>query len=239
MNEVLGAREGTYFTQWQTATAGNDSFLIVYRLAPLSQNDLAQVFPDSKKPPSYARFMDMVPRWMGDHTLNLTLLNLKTVKIVDKAQPFNFNTRVERVRGWAHYNLPNATPKVVAPTLPLNIADQQRADLRELALAVVLYAQDHNNLIPPMDDLASFKKAIQPYVKAQTLAPPPDKTFYSLNTILSGKKTAHISVPADMIALYQTQPDKDNSRLVAFLDGHVRRLNGAQWLKYKRGSKIK
>lgn len=233
LDELLGARPGNYFTQWQTATTGNDSFLIAYRVAPFSEDAIEKLFPANKRtPPTRAQFMDVIPQWMSERPLSLALLNLKTVKIVQGAHMFKLDTQVERVRLWANKNLAIAPPK---PKTQATQAD----DLRELALSIVLYAQDNDDTIPPMNSVVAFKKAVTSYIKSPTLWRAETKPFYMLNPILSNKKMAHIATPRDMVTLYETQLSSDGLRGVAFLDGHNRRLNATEWLKYKRGSKIK
>ncbi len=232
MEAVLGAQDAIFWTQWRTVSSGNDSFLVVYRVRDFDEDSIENLFPSNRKiAPTTAQFMATIPKWMRERPLDLVLVNLKTVKIIDGAQPFDFEAQVARVRLWADKNLAVAPPK----PLPRRT---QTDDLRELALSIALYAQDNDDTIPPLNDIASFKKAVATYIKSATLWRPQTKPFYTLNPILSGKKIAHISRPADMISIYETQADAKGAREVGFLDGSVRRLDETQWLKYQRGSKI-
>lgn len=231
MQSVVGAQDSVFWTQWQTATAGAHAFLVAYRVRDFDEESLEKLFPlNLKTPPSASQFTATIPSWMRARPLDLVLLNLKTVKIIDGAQRFDFNAQVARVRSWANQNLPVAAPRVSSRT--------RIDELREMALLIALYAQRNDGTIPPMSNFVAFKNAVAPYVKS-AVSLRNDKPFYSLNAVLSGKKMAHISAPRDMIALYETEGDANGARLVAFLDGSVRKLDAKEWLKYKRGSKIK
>ena len=79
-----------------------------------------------------------------------------------------------------------------------------------MALAVMMYAQDFKQTLPPLKTIERAKAALSPYVRDEDIFTQPDtKQPYKTNPILSGKKMAHISDAADMILFYEAKPAPD------------------------------
>jgi prepilin-type processing-associated H-X9-DG protein len=103
-----------------------------------------------------------------------------------------------------------------------------------------MYTQDYDNVLPPMKDAATVKKALLPYVKNDAVfAHPGTKEPYAPNPILSGRKMAHIANSVEMVALYEATPAPDGKRGVVFVDGHAKRVQEEEWARLKRASKLR
>jgi hypothetical protein len=108
-----------------------------------------------------------------------------------------------------------------------------------LGLAVLMYAQDYNDTLPPMKDAITVQTALFPYVKNTMLfAHPSTHEPYLPNPALSGKRISQIRHPSQMVVLYEPSPEADGTRGVLFLDGRARRIPEAAWPRLKQTSKI-
>jgi hypothetical protein len=113
------------------------------------------------------------------------------------------------------------------------------SNLKQITLAMHMYATDHDEMLPPMKDPAQVKALLMPYCKNEELfVDPRTKQPYQVNTVLSDHKLAHITKPDEMVVFYEAAPDDDGMRAVAFLDGRVKRIAEAEWPTVARASKI-
>lgn len=120
---------------------------------------------------------------------------------------------------------------------PMHAATRQR--LKLLGTALIMYAQDYGDTLPPMKSVAAAKKALLPYVKdAAVFAHPTTRELYQPNPTLSGKKLAHIPAPADMVAFYEARPAADGTRGVLYCDSHYGRVYEEEWPRLRQASGI-
>jgi prepilin-type processing-associated H-X9-DG protein len=127
-------------------------------------------------------------------------------------------------------NLKDEFPPPPPPTV--QETDQQSiANLRQLAVALLMYVQDHNEKFPTMTDAAELKTVLLPYLGGN------DKLFYypgtaqaySPNPTLSNRKQAEIINPTQTVVIFEAQPSAGGTRGVAFADGHAKRVPEADW----------
>ena len=113
------------------------------------------------------------------------------------------------------------------------------SNLKQLAVGMLMYAQDHDEQFPPAD---RWSDAIYPYIKNdQLLRCPgtPQREFgYAFNRALSGRRLAEIANPAETPLLFDSKTGKKNAaddgrswpspgrhndgNDCAFVDGHVK-----------------
>ena len=100
---------------------------------------------------------------------------------------------------------------------------------KHLALALIQYQQDYDEVLPPAK--ANYSEVVLPYVrdkKAFTCPQdPPGTVSYSLNKNLAGVTNAQIVAVTSTIMLYEGRDMKPDFRhngkaMIAFADGHVR-----------------
>jgi prepilin-type processing-associated H-X9-DG protein len=138
-----------------------------------------------------------------------------------------------------------------------------QSHLKQLGVALLMYAQDYNEMLPPMKDAAAVKRLLLPYVRGNeaVFVHPQTGEPYRPNPSLSGRRRSSIAMvsgrdsrgkairprrhraeipgsPAQVVAFYEASPAPDGTRAVLFLDGHVGVIRETEWPRLKRASKI-
>lgn len=158
-------------------------------------------------------------------------------------------------------------PVLAAPPSPTGDAagESRRASstsqLKQIGLAVMMYAQDYDEVLPPMENAATVKRLLLPYVRCdeavfvhpltqKLFQPNPSLSRRPLSSVSVDPKTRTLRPPvletrcidmgelAQVVAFYEARPAPDGTRAVLFLDGHVQVIPEAQWPRLKRASKI-
>ena len=209
-----------YFTQGLSLTMGNETFLVAYRAArsniDLNNYYASAVRGNSPKPPAFTR----------DTTLFLSLLNTRTMGNLNEIRLFDTTT----FQSVAAVDAANKTELIEASVKKLRI----------LSTGVIQYAQEHDEKLPPLQNMEVFKKAIFPYVRDNAVFVQPfAKKHYVTNGAMTNKGYANIQFASQIALLYEAQIGSDGKRAVAFADGHVKRVSEAEWTKIKKVSKIK
>jgi hypothetical protein len=211
-----------YYTQGKTVTVSGETYIVAYR--PRSKPVNLPGMMSSSRPPA--------PEKVTPNTvLCLSLLSMKTAGSLEDIRPFNLQDEVTESEqaaqgGGGEESEPSAT-------------GSSQSNLKQLALALTMYTQDYDEVLPPMKQSAAVKKVLMPYVKNEAIFAHPDtKKPYVPNAILSGKKLAHIAKPNEMVAFYEASPGSDGKRWVAYLDAHVAQVSETDWPRVKRASKI-
>jgi hypothetical protein len=211
---LQGPDAGAYFTKGETITVDSQKFLIAYRMKPKPID--FEALERSSTPP---RPEPLTP----DMELTLSLLNLSTTNSFEDIRPFDWNVEQTAIQERA--------------------AEERKAqsinNLKQLALGVMVYAQDYDEVLPPMQTPAKTQEAVQPYVKnLEMFKDPVTGEAYIPNPTLSQKKLAHIANPADFVLYFEPKPAPDGTRGVAFLDGSAKRIKEEDWPRHVRASKI-
>ena len=221
----IGATEAAnhsnlYYTRGQTAMVGDQKFLVAYR------RPVESAAPDA--PPSLSKPSPTAP-------IVLSLLNLGTIGSLNDIRPFDLAAET----GTTPNNASNSSQTSAASGNAAALAAIARTNLQQLAQALLLSNDDNEQVLPALDSAADLRSALLPYVKneAAFVHPATGRPFLP-NTTLSGKKVAHITNPSAMVALYEDAPSPDGTRLIALLDGRVKRIHEAEWAGVVRASKI-
>lgn len=138
-----------------------------------------------------------------------------------------------------------AIPACMPTQVPARLAGSQ-SNLVQIGKAMKMYASDWDDRLPPMRNTAVLKKAVRPYVEKMEdgstedlfVQPGPNKP-YRVNAVLSNQKENQITSPAEIVALYEADPDQDGLRNALFMDGHVKHLDAREWLRVKKTSEIR
>ena len=114
------------------------------------------------------------------------------------------------------------------------------ANLRQLAVALLMYAQDNKQKFPVLKTPADIEKNLGLYVggSTQMFISPRTGERYEVNPRISGKSIGAFENLTEMIVLYEKTPGPDGSRCVAFMDGHVRLVHAYEWDEVKKQSKM-
>jgi hypothetical protein len=107
------------------------------------------------------------------------------------------------------------------------------SNLKQVALGVIMYSSDYDDVIPYVQDTASAFTVINPYVKNQEVFKSlnPAGSRLLMNMAVAGVNSSTIENPQQVAMLYDSAPWPDGSRLVAFCDGHVSSVTASDWPK--------
>jgi hypothetical protein len=94
---------------------------------------------------------------------------------------------------------------------------------KALALGVLQYTQDYDEMYPPMQTQAQFQAAVQPYVGATRDFVTPSGAAFVPNSALSGQSVASVNSPYTTVLLSEPPPYTGGLDTVAYADGHVTR----------------
>ncbi|GBC93982.1 hypothetical protein HRbin15_02484 [bacterium HR15] len=124
---------------------------------------------------------------------------------------------------------------VMPPTPP-----NTHLQLRVISLAIQMYLQDYNQVLPPMNNPVYLEKILMPYAKQPNLLSDPiSGTRFMANASLSFRPLNTIHNPADVIVFYQQKPDPQTGlRWVIFLDWHMKQVDAKQWQRLSKVSGI-
>jgi prepilin-type processing-associated H-X9-DG protein len=93
---------------------------------------------------------------------------------------------------------------------------------RALAVGVLMYAQDYDGLLPPMNTSDQFEQSVRPYAGSfRTFLCPATHLPYAPNAALSETPVNSYPNPGGVVVLADPKPHRDGKSTVGFLDGHV------------------
>lgn len=220
----MGGASDAYYTQGRLVTVAGETYLVAYRrqtkpidFAALMRSGGQNDFPKPEP---------LTP----DTVLSLSLLNLRTAGSLNDIRPFDMQQEMTATQQAA---------SAAGAASARSASQTSVSNLKQLALGILQYQQDNDENMPPMKDAVTVKKAILPYVKSdETFVQPDTKRPYKPNASLSKRNLASFNDPATMVILYEDAPDRDNTRAVAFMDGHVKRIPESQWPSLKSASHV-
>lgn len=287
LTALLATAPGVYFTQGQTVTTGDASFLVAYH-AQFDAQEFRALFPDTKSD-SVEGVMRVLEKYLRERTLDLALLNLRQVGTMSNIQPFSMETQIAKLRAFVAHsyeaNGPRPAPRpapatgassedtpeangntentvrentaeentppasqgngtmahgneAVANAVNRAVNNSSVARLQSIGAGLQNYLEDHDGILPPMQNAGVAKAALKNYASTAIFIHPGTKEAYLPNAILSGKKLAHITNPVAMVAFYEAHPAADGKRALLFLDGHVKRIKEVEWPLVKRACRI-
>ena len=94
---------------------------------------------------------------------------------------------------------------------------------KDVATAVLAYAQDNNEIFPPMHTPQELQASVYPYVHRRRLFNAPTGQPFVPNAALSGVASSTISDPAVTVVVQDTPPYLDGVLTIAYADGHLER----------------
>jgi len=197
------------YTKGDTVAAGGEVYLIAYNRPPQPQPTEEQMQRREAAKP--------VPL-TADSELTLCLLNIRTMGSLLDIRPFDLQQELAENKEQAKMSLRDAQ------TASLN-------NLRQLAIAVQIYAQDHDQTLPPMDNAERLKVMLK--IDLAVFTKPGTNEPYQPNAALGGKKLAQLPDPAQVVVYYEATPWPNGLRCVAFLDSHVEVVADQKWAELK------
>ncbi len=119
------------------------------------------------------------------------------------------------------------------------VAQQRRScsNIRQLALASMMYCQDHDEILPPLKTPEDIKRVLE--LDDKICRQPSSKLPYLPNPNVAAKALGNFNNAENVILFYEQTPYTDGGRWVAFLDGHVSYVAAKDWLAMKAKAGIK
>lgn len=211
---------GVYYTQWQSITLGNETYLIAYRLdSQVTQQEIQQAFQQMYGGHGHGQDDAPLdgPRRFGPNTrLKLSLLNLRASGSLTDIRAFDASRELLR---------------------PVDIIEASNDNLRRLGRYFPQMARFERQGMRglPMQNVTAARNAFRNFFHApeRIFLHPETRDPYRPNTALAGKRWALISNRAKVVGFYEAQPGSDKKRGVVFLDGRVERVPEWQWKTVK------
>lgn len=104
-----------------------------------------------------------------------------------------------------------------------------RSNLKQYTLAILMYSQDYDEMLPPMKQSAKLQNVVLPYCKNKAIFSCPDSgVAYLPNPAMHQVHQASIKSPATTILLRDAKPHMEAGKSVwnvAYADGHVKQVN--------------
>ncbi|MBS1721978.1 MAG: hypothetical protein JSS66_03105 [Armatimonadetes bacterium] len=109
--------------------------------------------------------------------------------------------------------------------------DQGLSHAKQLGMALQIYAQDYDDVLPYAQGTKAVQFVTYPYVKNidvwKTMNP--NGSDFRFNIAVGGSSLPAIDLPAETVMFFESKPWPDGTRLVTFLDGHARRVTHDEW----------
>lgn len=137
------------------------------------------------------------------------------------------------------------TTAILAPVFTqANKASKQTQTLsnaKQLALGMMMYQADYDDLTPYAQSTAAVKFVTEPYLKNSDLwkSLNPNGGEFLFNMSLGGVDINDIPSPAETPLYFEKNAWPDGKRVVAFADGHAKVLSAEEWEKLQPMLKLK
>lgn len=239
----FSSQNNRYFTQGQTLRFNDDTHLVVYRTQFPNEKSMADYFESrtsqfKNKPITADVILPIVRNFLDTIPVRASLLNTRNISAMEDVAAFDFdkqfasfaelvNTEIRRSEATRQQQI---TATKSDPAIENN--------LKQLFAATQQYIYDYEDKLPPLQDWATMRKAIEPYVKDKSAWMDSLKIKLHPNALLSGKPLAHLKPYASSMILFYSDADAKGERWVLRLDGQVRQVSAAQWPQLKNAARI-
>jgi hypothetical protein len=218
-----GISSNVYYTRGETVPVEGKLMLVAYR-PKIEEMSFVDIM--SGKTP------EMRGALSAESLLTLSLINLETATSLDDIRPFNLQQELEESKKQTE-KLGELTK--VRPGPGVEEDTSSLGNLKQLALALLMYADDYDEMLPDLKTPENMKQALLPYLRDDSIfSDPAGGKAYGVNSGLSQKNINDIAAPADTVVFYETRAgEKTGLRGVAFLDGHTQLVDDARWQQLK------
>jgi prepilin-type processing-associated H-X9-DG protein len=213
---VLFAWLNTYYTQGQTITLHEVPYLIAYGFSD----------PDRERTMNTLIYNTISNRYTGSRQSGL--LSVMLTKETELSLCLLNLNATGMLLNIAQANLDDEFEYVAQIQQQAVLQEQQRAsatNLRQCAVAVLMYCQDHEMILPDIEAYTALAKE-HPTVWWRH---PATNDLYRYNLGAAGKPLREFHHPDMTPLVYEATPWPDGSRTIAYLDGHVQRVSAKQW----------
>lgn len=118
---------------------------------------------------------------------------------------------------------------------------QSLSNLKQIALGLVMYASDYDDVFPYAQSTTAVKWVTTPYIRIASLwtSPNPEGAEYRFNIALGGVHLEAIQSPSQTVLVYESRAWPDGRRGVAFADGSARMVDADQWREVENSLRLK
>lgn len=103
------------------------------------------------------------------------------------------------------------------------------SNVKQVALGIMLYCSDADDVFPFANSSAEAKRAVMPYTKSEDVWNSPAGGRILYNTALSGVSATSIVAPAETLLVWEETTYPDGKRAVGYTDGHAMRRDESEW----------
>jgi hypothetical protein len=102
---------------------------------------------------------------------------------------------------------------------------------KQIALALIMYLNDNDEVLPFAQSTQAVKYVTEPYSKSKTIwnSQNPNGGGFRFNINLGGVSMTALDAPSETPMVYESQAWPDGGRVVAFADGHEAYVDRARW----------
>ncbi len=219
-----GGGGSSFYTLGRTVKIGDETYIVAYRAASKPIDIMAM--SRMSEPPKPEKLKPDTKLW-------LCLLNVRTSGSIMDIRAFDLATEIKESSGAA-----DGVTGALDTAHDSAVTTSSQSNMKQLALGILMYSQDYDEVLPPMKTAAELKKAIMPYVKNEAVfVHPQTKAPYMPNPILTNKPMRKIANPAQFVLLYEPAAS-NGKRCVAFADGHTKVIQESEWPRLKKACKI-
>lgn len=219
---VLNWRGQNYFTKGDATFLRDSEHLIVYResaasVRALSPREYALYVTRGTLPTRAAvRFaLSLLPMDEVQNSVTRGATNLKSFEVADYQ---------------------NGAAPALSQAFNQNLS---LVYLRKIGDALNAYSSANLATLPPLDTAFEARQNLEPFAENPAIFTQPGQNVpFKFNSILSGRKRAHLKGKGSFVIVYEAEAASDGSRAVLRLNGQVSRLSDKFWQKSREASKI-
>ncbi len=232
----------SYFQFSSLGIRGNDERMLqLFEILPVSwtRNEMAEVYGQKfivtyilePSQESLRAFAEGKP--LPEPMLKLKLMKADQIGSIEPFPELNREKYLTILAEFAGVAKPAPTP--ANRTLALSNAKQ-------VALGIMMYLADYDDLMPYVQSTPSLQKLIAPYTRNSEIwktLNPVGAGLLRLNMSISGVKVTDIEDPANTPLVYDPNAFPDGTHLVAFADGHAKYISAEEWAGLQKNLRLK
>lgn len=118
---------------------------------------------------------------------------------------------------------------------------QALSNVKQIALGMMMYISDNDDLFPYAQSTKAVQYVTYPYLKNFDVwkTNNPNGSQFYFNMAVAGVSASDIQKPAETVLFYESATRPDGRRTVAFTDGHAKLVSEAEWAKLQPTLKLK
>lgn len=115
------------------------------------------------------------------------------------------------------------------------------SNAKQLALGMIMYTSDWDDLFPWPQSTSKTQEVIEPYLRNNNVwdTGNPESSRFLFNMNLGGVSYEDIESPAETPMFFESKAWPDGSRIVAFADGSAKFVQADNWSSVEEGLKLK